>query len=393
METIHLTGITWNHTRGFVPKVATGQRFQELNPHVDVQWDKRSLQDFADFSIGALAARYDLLVIDHPSIGEAAEHGLFRALEELLPASFLADQAAHSVGSSYASYRFADRQWALAVDAAAPVASWRPDIMERLGLSPPRTWEELMTLARRGLVAVPAIPVDTLMNLYMMWIDAGEEPFLTDEGVGSHPVGRAALETLRELILTCAPVCRTRNPIQTYEAMTQADDIAYCPFAYGYSNYSRDGYAGRRLAFGHPPSGRSGALRSTLGGAGLAISANCRHPEVAAQYAAFMASGECQRGLYVSSGGQPGHRSAWLDVKANELTSGFFRDTLAVLDNAYLRPRYNGYIAFQDQASACVDQYVSGHMHIDECLRDLDKLHRHCKTGAKGGDTDQRGNQ
>ena len=385
METLRLKGITWNHTRGFVPKVATAQRFHELNPHVEVQWDKRSLQDFADYSISALAERYDFLVIDHPSIGEAAEHGLFRPLEELLPAAFLADQAAHSVGLSHASYQFTGRQWALAVDAATPVASWRPDIMARLGLSPPRTWEELMTLARRGLVAMPAIPVDTLMNLYMMWIDAGEEPFLTDEGVGSHAVGRVALETLRDLILTCAPVCLTRNPIQTYEAMTQTDDIAYCPFAYGYSNYSREGYARRLLAFGHPPSGRSGPLRSTLGGAGLAISTNCPHPDVAAQYAAFMASGECQRGLYVSSGGQPGHRSAWLDDKANENTAGFFRDTLAVLDRAYLRPRYSGYITFQDRAAECLDQYIRGNKRVDDCLCDLHDLHRHCKEGALRG--------
>jgi len=385
LETIRLKGITWNHTRGFLPKVATAQRFQELNPQVDVQWDRRSLQAFADYSIGALAERYDLLVIDHPSIGEAAAHGLLRPLEELLPASFLADQAANSVGLCHASYRFPDRQWALAVDAATPVASWRPDIMAKLDLSPPRTWQELMSLARRGLVAVPAIPVDTLMNLYMMWIDAGEEPFLTEEGVGSHAVGRLALETLRELILTCAPVCLTRNPIQTYEAMTQTDDIAYCPFAYGYSNYSRDGYARRRLSFGHPPSGRSGPLHSTLGGAGLAISATCRHPEIAAEYAAFMASGECQRGLYVSSGGQPGHRSAWLDDKANELTAGFFRATLTVLDNAYLRPRYDGYITFQDRAAACLDRYIRGYTHVGDCLSDLDELHRLATSAAQGG--------
>ena len=383
METLRLKGITWNHTRGFVPKVATAQRFHELHPEVDVQWDKRSLQDFADYSIGALAERYDLLVIDHPSMGEAAAHGLFRPLEELLPASFLADQAASSVGASHASYRVANHQWALAVDAATPVASWRPDILDRLGLSPPRTWEELMTLARRGLVAVPAIPVDTLINLYMMWLDAGEEPFLAEDGMGSHEVGRVALETLRELILTCPPVCLTRNPIQTYEAMTQTDDIAYCPFAYGYSNYAREGYARRPLAFGHPPSGRSGPLRSTLGGAGLAISATCRHPHVAAEYAAFMASGECQRGLYVWSGGQPGHRSAWLDAEANRMTAGYFQDTLAVLDSAYVRPRYNGYITFQDRAGALVDQYIRGYLGVDDCLRDLDALHRYCKTGPQ----------
>ena len=67
-----LRGITWNHTRGYVPLVATAQRFMELNPEVSIRWEVRSLQEFADFSVEALAARYDLLVIDHPSVGIAS---------------------------------------------------------------------------------------------------------------------------------------------------------------------------------------------------------------------------------------------------------------------------------------------------------------------------------
>jgi hypothetical protein len=31
-----LRGITWNHSRGFVPMVATAQRFSELNPSVEI---------------------------------------------------------------------------------------------------------------------------------------------------------------------------------------------------------------------------------------------------------------------------------------------------------------------------------------------------------------------
>ena len=79
-----LRGITWNHTRGFVPKVATGQRFGELFPDTEIVWEKRSLQAFADFSIAALAQDYDLIILDHPSIGEAAEHGLVLPLDGAL---------------------------------------------------------------------------------------------------------------------------------------------------------------------------------------------------------------------------------------------------------------------------------------------------------------------
>src|ERR1700748_177154 len=115
---ITLRGITWNHTRGFLPKVATGQRLQELNPDIEIQWQTRSLQAFADFSIEQLAATFDLLVIDHPSIGEAATEGLFVPLDTVLPKAFLDDQAAQTVGSSHASYAYDGHHWALAIDAA-----------------------------------------------------------------------------------------------------------------------------------------------------------------------------------------------------------------------------------------------------------------------------------
>jgi len=50
-----LRGITWNHTRGLLPMVATAQRFQELNPGVEIRWEKRSLQEFADAPVDQLS--------------------------------------------------------------------------------------------------------------------------------------------------------------------------------------------------------------------------------------------------------------------------------------------------------------------------------------------------
>ena len=41
----------------------------------------------------------------------------------------LATLAAQSVGASHPSYEFDGRQWALAIDAATPVAAYRPDLI------------------------------------------------------------------------------------------------------------------------------------------------------------------------------------------------------------------------------------------------------------------------
>jgi multiple sugar transport system substrate-binding protein len=376
-SSVALRGITWNHTRGFMPKVATGQRFEELNPGVEIRWEKRSLQDFADHSIADLAENFDLLVIDHPSIGEAAAHRLFLPLDGLLPVDFLADQAADSVGQSHASYNYGGHQWALAVDAAAPVASWRQDLLDSRGVSIPGTWEELLDLADRGMVATAAVPIDSLMMLYMLCLDEGAVPGAGPSGfVADADAGAAALMAMRELIARCDPDTPRRNPIQTYEAMSQGDTIAYCPFAYGYSNYARPGFARNQLKFGGLVARKRGRLRSTLGGAGLAISAHCKHPELAARYAQMMASPDCQRGLFMASGGQPGHRAAWRDAEANRVTGGFFRDTLSTLDEAWVRPRYAGYIAFQEGASAIVHACMLGAKSISATLLELDELHR-----------------
>src|SRR3954454_22701106 len=108
---IILKGITWNHSRGFVPMVATAQRFSELHPGIDIIWEKRSLQQFADFSIEQLADQYDLLVIDHPWAGFAARTKTILPLDEYLPADFMKDQEQNSVGASCESYSYNHHQW------------------------------------------------------------------------------------------------------------------------------------------------------------------------------------------------------------------------------------------------------------------------------------------
>jgi len=374
IERLNLRGMTWNHSRGYTPMVATAQRFSELNPGVEVTWEKRSLQEFADQPIDRLAEHYDLLVIDHPWAGFASAMGLLLPLDEHLPAPFLGDQAANSVGLSHQSYFFEGHQWALAIDAATPVASWRPDLIAAGDL--PQKWDDVLQLARRGNVMMPGIPVDTLMNFYMVCSTLGQDVCQGEDCVVSAEVGLQALGMLRELALALDPIFWDLNPVRVYEEMTLTVRYAYCPFAYGYSNYSRPGYARRVLEFGDMVEIVGRRCRTTLGGAGLAISSRCKERQAALDYAVFVADPICQRTLYFDSGGQPGHRSAWMDERVNSMCGNFFRNTLAALDRAFLRPRYPGYIYFQDRAGGPIRDYLRNGGDARAVLAKLDDLYR-----------------
>ena len=71
MKKHSLRGITWNHSRALPPLVATGQRFEELNPEIEITWEKRSLHEFGHADLATLSRSFDLLVIDHPMMGDA----------------------------------------------------------------------------------------------------------------------------------------------------------------------------------------------------------------------------------------------------------------------------------------------------------------------------------
>jgi multiple sugar transport system substrate-binding protein len=383
MAVTTLRGIAWNHTRGFVSVVATAQRFEELHPEISIQWEKRSLQAFADASMAELADRFDLIIMDHPHTALAATEGLLLPFEDWLPAEFLADQAVNSVGASHQSYCFGGKQWTLATDAATPIATWRPDLMKRHGISRPQTWEEVVELARSGFVTVSAFPIDVLMSTYMFCEALGETPFTREEDLAHEEVLAAALDELRKLVGHCDSACLARNPIRTAEWMAETNDAraAYCPFAYGYSNYSRPGYGKHLLLAGGLVTYQGRCLRSTLGGAGVAVSSRTTSPRACMDYAEFTASPDVQKGLYFQSGGQPGYRGAWTDDAVNAASSNFFRDTLQTLDESLVRGKFPGYMKFQDLATPLAHDCVAGKAPAAAAARQINHLYRKCRKG------------
>jgi multiple sugar transport system substrate-binding protein len=372
-----LRGITWAHTRGYAPMVATSQAFSDLHPEVEIVWEKRSLWAFGEASIEPLVQAYDLLVIDHPFIGLAAEGQWFLPLNEYVPQDLLDELATQTVGPSYRSYAYRGQQWALPVDAAAQVAASRPDLIETHGVSIPRTWNDVVDLARETRkVAIPLTPINALSAFFTLCANQGEPPLRAEGKIVAREVGEQVLHELRTLATEIDAACLDMNPIQVLNRMSSTDSILYVPLSYGYCNYSRAGYAPHRLAVHDiPAAGEFGCQGATLGGAGLAIAAQSPHRSEALAYAAWVTGANCQRNLYVLSGGQPAHRAAWEDEVANRVTGNFFRDTLRTLEAAYLRPNYPRFAAFQTQAAHLVHACLTGKEGIPEVLRELDRIY------------------
>jgi multiple sugar transport system substrate-binding protein len=282
----------------------------------------------------------------------------------------------NSVGYSHLSYHYDGRQWALAIDAATPAASYRKDLLEKHNTKLPASWEDLIALAGKGKVAVPAIPIDLLMNFYTFCLAHGKEPFQNDAEVIDRETGLLAMESMKELYSLVDKRMFGYNPIAVAEIMSTTDDYWYCPFAYCYSNYARTGFAKNTLRYADMVSFGEQKLRTTIGGTGLAISAHGNNKETAIDFAMMVASAECQQTMYVQHGGQPGHRSAWINEEANRLTNDFFKTLLPVMDNGYVRPRYNGYLHFQDHAGIPLQKCLMGKTGSVAALNEMNNIYR-----------------
>lgn len=376
---IELRGIGWGHARAMAPLLATAEVWADLHPDVRIAWERRSLWSFGEQPLDELAANYDLLVIDHPMVGYAATRGLLAPVDLHVERVWLEEQARLAVGASHRSYEAEGRQWAAATDAACQVAASRPDLLRRAELERPASWREAVELARATRrVALPLSPIDAYSSFLTLCANQGEPPLRPDEDRAvSRELGLHVLGQLRELAALVPPACFDLNPIGVLNAMSTGDDLIYCPHTFGYTNYAREGYAPRRLAFHDlPPAGGLGCAGSTLGGAGLAVSASCVSTDAAFAYLRFVAEPECQRTTYVLAGGQPGNAAAWDDELADAVTGGFFRETRRTIESAFVRPTHAGMESFQTPAARALQACVRGDLEPRSALDRIDALFR-----------------
>lgn len=367
-----MRGMTWDHPRGFDPLVAASRAWAERTGE-EIAWERRSLQDFESYPVEELARRYDLIVIDHPHIGQVAAEGCLVALDTMADARALAEIASGSVGGSFESYRWDGHLWALPIDAAAQVQAWAPGRID----GPARDWNSVLRLAEEGRVALPLRAPHALMSLFTLCglegvaLDADAERLFP-------PQAARAYARLAEIAGRVDAVAYGQDPIAVLDEMASPGSrIAVSPLLYGYVSYARESFGVEPVRFAdlplvatREPSG------STLGGTGIAVSALGKSPERAAAFAQWVAGPEVQCGLYAEAGGQPAHASAWEDPAVNASAADFYRATRATLDRAWVRPRHDGYMAYQQAASERLEAALRRNESPEAVIEALNALYR-----------------
>lgn len=342
-----IKGLTWDHPRGYRPLQAWAQEDRSVN----VEWDIQKLEGFESHPIDELAAKYDLLIVDNPGIGEAAERQCLRPLETFLTEGQLSFLKESSTGSSFDSYLYAGKHWAIPVDAASQVCAHSAQATE----AHPETWQQVVLYSQsgKGRVALSLGGPHALLTFYSISQSLGGHLFSGNDFVLSREKGIEALNIMKAIFIDQQKDLVNLNPIGLLDKMAEGF-FDLCPAIFGYINYStpEQGTAVRFIDIPH--CGKPSLRGSVLGGTGLAVSAKCEPtPELIGHIMRYV-SDSVQKTLVVENGGQPSNARAWHDARANALTSNFFDGTFATVSTAYVRPKYDGYIHFQDSSSALI---------------------------------------
>lgn len=357
---ILLKGMTWQSRRACDPLAASLPAFRALHPDIDIAWTARTLAGFEFEPVEQLARHHDLIILDHPFMGDAARKGYLLDLDETLTG-----KDSDYIGPSLATYRFAGSTYAVPVDAACQVSAYRPDVMRALDRPPPKTWREVLSLgqhaARHGRkLAIGLSGVHSLMTFFTLMAGLGRPCADTpDEPFCDSVTAREALAMLRALLPFCPPEVFDWNSIRLHEVMVEEDLFAFCPAVYCYATYAEADQR-RPLRFADLPGIAAASPRgSTIGGTGLAVSAYCKTPEAALSYAAFAASATAQLG-FGHHHGQPARIEAWADAAIDQAYGGCFSATRASLESSWIRPRYAGYLGFQEHGGQLVESHLRG---------------------------------
>ena len=340
-------GLTWDHPRGRNALEAAAPR---IGGQDRLHWHVQPLEGFESAPIEELARGYDLLVLDHPHLGDALATDSLRPLDDLFDAEQLRAWEQAAIGPALDSYRMAGRLWALPLDAATQVSARRPDLVPEA----PTMWTEVEQLAERGLLALSLAGPHAFLSLCSVAVSFGDDPGSTPGQLFQRSTAQRALALLVRLASRAPTGSELLNPIGLLDRMRDRGDIGYIPLVYGYVNY-----AAPDLAFGPVPTDE-GRVGSTLGGTGIAVTRRTDPTPALLEHLRWLLQEHTQRTFIPAHDGQPGLRAAWTDPEVDAAAHGFYSATRHVLESAWVRPRLPGYIPFQSAASAIVRAVVAG---------------------------------
>ena len=309
--------LAWDHPRCLTPLAAACDVYRKV-AGIDLEISVRSLAGFGDEV--PTSGELDIVLIDHPHIGEAAAGGQIVALDGLLPATTITDCRNRAIGPSGWCYEHEGSTWAIPIDAACQVLACSRAIAS------PTTVKEVVALAkaRPGRVALPLHPAHALSAFVSIVAALGADDAVT--GFCDASLAVEALEVMANLVALGPAAAQHWDPPAALAAL-ESQEVDCVPWTYGYVGYDVKWADSPAWDVGGTPG-------SILGGVGMAVLSGANDPVAAATFAAWFGGADTQRNVVVTCGGQPAEVGAWA-VSPDLLC----QVTVRSMEAAVVRPR------------------------------------------------------
>ncbi|MBD1555849.1 hypothetical protein HC752_02710 [Vibrio sp. S9_S30] len=362
-----IKGLTWDHPRGYQ---ALQSSLKWAHCPLE-QWDVQPLSGFEETPLHKLADLYDLLVIDHPHLGQAIESDCLQPLDAHLSPLWLEGLKDRCIGKTAHSYWLDNHCWALPLDASSQIMAYRSESRDTtLAIN---GWLDLLRTQSRFQLCL-AGPHATL-QLLALSLAVGSSGPNNHQFMSTHD-GVEAVDLMKSLFLASVAPSTFLNPIEILDALSNTSKFDLCPFVYGYVNYSQTPATVEVCA---PPNNVS-----ILGGTGIAITKKCHISNELLLYLKKLLSSDIQNTFIPKHAGQPSFKSAWRNTEVNQQVNHFYRHAYATVDNAYLRPRHTGYIEFQDRAAQLIREGLTNRTSSKQLVKEMNLLYSKTRRNGHG---------
>lgn len=310
-------------------------RFEEENPDIRVidetlpaSTDEQ--HQFYVINLEGESRDFDLLSMDVIWVPELSRAGWVRDLTALYPR----EEQLKFFPATVEANTYRGRLYGVPWYIDAGVLYYRKDLLDRYGFSPPKTWAELVRIARtilrgegdpglRGFIWQGKQYEGLVCNaLEYVWGNGGEVLDRENRVVIDRPPVEEALAFMRDLIARyqiTPDFVTTAIEEPTRHLFGNGHAIFLRNWPYAWNIFQREGSKVKgKVGMAPLPGFKEGQGAATLGGWQLGINRFSEHPEEAGRLIRFLTSEEAQRSLALQVGYKPTRMALYRDPALRE---------------------------------------------------------------------------
>lgn len=302
-------------------------RFEEENPGIRVKDETlpASTDEQHQFYIINLEGRssdFDVLSMDVIWVPEFARAGWLRDLSHILPE----EERGEFFPGPMKAVTYREKIYAIPWYIDAGLLYYRKDLLREYNFSPPKTWQELITISMHVMEREPGIYgfvwqgkqyEGLICNVLEYFWSNGGEVVRDGASVINSPENMEALQFMEDLIVkykVTPPLVTTAIEESTRHIFGNGKALFMRNWPYAWNLFEREGSPVRgKVGVSVLPSFPGNEPAATLGGWQLGVNRHSRRPEAAERLVKFLTSPGAQKTLALGIGYKPSRKSLYQD--------------------------------------------------------------------------------